>query len=513
MSRLDRRRCGQARALRGSLSLLASVLIVAITSTAILTARGIALRNSELALDRLLNLQGQQALSSYDRSLLERYGLWGFDPAKIDQAQQLRDLAQVPGVKDYSLRFAGELTEPEVLRRQVSQFAKSRVTLELFGEIWQRIQDFRMMGNFLEHSSGLQDAIEGVREFVPAIPATAELTKPLLRSGGVSASMGTEVSSNTLRFSAFHINRHTESDVDEEPVLSEEEIEALDTGLGYVDDMASDLSGVFGQSDDFEISLTDDEGDSDTQSRLMSLLTMVSQGLDVMQFEVPFVLEKILFQEYVLAQFSSAVRGPAAFEKEAQNFQTLSRQNMSKLDFSEKFEAEMILLAQNRAFSARLFVNSTIGATRLATHFMAEVSDAYRMGRHKAAAASISAAIAILSLGTVVLEPASIAYSLALVTAAKNMLLDLRQILEGRGVALYPAASNPLYQVKVYYIDYLRILGLVLPIDKQAEVAAAVIIKNIGHSPVTSIEQQLRLHNGGLVIPYERRWSYAVSTD
>ncbi len=489
--------------LRASISLVACILVVAITGVGLTTVRGISERSREVTLDRVLNLQTQQLLATYDRDLLERYGLWGFDPAGVSESQALKDLKQVSGILSYQFSPDYPLADSEVLLKQVVSFSKTRVSVALIDELIERVKDFRSAGNLLSTSPELQQAIEQVGSVFPRLPAGQPGIPDVIDDNPHYSTL----SLNYTRY--FDRARLAESMEPEEPALSEEEEAQVEEGLKKIYTFEKEIEALLNRPDAQDEDLIPILTPAPADTMVGHLLNLVNRGINLLDFEVPRIFNKVLFQEYILNQFSSQVRGPKAKTAEGKSFITLSGQKMSDLKFTSNFQAESILLTIENEFLARGAVVAALASTRLALNYLALLQDPARMAKHEAIAAVIVTGVAIASLGSVILEPLAVARLLALVDAGRLMLSDVSKLRKGEGVPLYPG-NHALGKIDIYYTDYLRIMGVVPKLENQLAHAARILEKTAGHPLVSGGQHSVSFLSNRREQVIRRGWNYAV---
>lgn len=493
--------------LRGSVTLLASVIIFSITATGMIASKGAKKRQTELELHRLLDLQGEQLLSLYDRNLLERYGIWAFDPLKIDLKFNTKEILSIPGVNYYHMKPHGYYGEGKNFYTQAVHFAKGRLPLRAADELYERIKAFQEAGKVVS-GVPVAAAIEKMSSFLPKLSRGIDL--PAIESG-VSERQGGSKAPPAASGGAAPVSRKAEPDKEQdkdkdkagqkENALTKEEEDALRLFRGEVKAFDAETGSAFQTEEDKKTGL------------LASVLTGLSRGIDALTFELPESLNKLIFQEYVLSQFSSQVRGPDAKTDEGKHFRTLSGQFMSDIKVMQPFEAERILTGFENPHAARAAVSALILSTRLVLNFAAEINDDYRMARHRAKASALSAIIAAATLGEVQLDPEPLSYILALLASGKNAYGDRLKLNKGETAALYPAEGHTLSKVHIYYTDYLRLISLFLPAEELAARAGHYVYLNTELYGMTGADfrASLRAWKDGFI--YERKVQYEILAD
>ena len=125
------------KATEGGISLILAITIFWTSTIAVFSYRYAYIRAEESKLNRLLDLSLKQAMASYDRELLERYGLWGLEEGLINNSFFESGLKQSYLLESFDYKACDQL-EDEVLYEQILTFSKSRVLTEVLSELFTR---------------------------------------------------------------------------------------------------------------------------------------------------------------------------------------------------------------------------------------------------------------------------------------------------------------------------------------------------------------------------------------
>ncbi len=148
-------------------------------------------------------------------------------------------------------------------------------------------------------------------------------------------------------------------------------------------------------------------------------------------------------------------------------------------------------------------------STRLVFRYLPEIMEEDRFAIHKASAALLSQAIAVLTLGYIVIEPEALAYIVAIFPAIPRAAMDVKKLLQGEEVSLYPVPGHSLAKLKVNYIDHLRVFAFLTPHKRKLDMTSQYIKKNMGKSYYCTASFILSVKNGGA---YEKEVSYLESS-
>ncbi len=282
------------KATEGGISLILAITIFWISTIAVFSYRYAYIRAEESKLNRLLDLSLKQAMASYDRELLERYGLWGLEEDLIKNSFFETSLNQSYLLESFDYKACDQL-EDKVLNEQILTFAKSRVLTEVLSELFIRLKGIEEAGE-LVRDSGLRPRIESMRELLDLNPSV----KP-------------QAYLNKAHFLATMLSE-TGASGKEDDDSKEAEDEEKEKALNQIDKMQNQVLDAGKYSQDLL-----PEGDlfsADSPKEILEeLLNYLNRGIHLMQFNVGKGTESFIFHEYVLSQFHSLARGPRLFMK------------------------------------------------------------------------------------------------------------------------------------------------------------------------------------------------------
>lgn len=504
---------------RGSVSILAALIISAVTMTGLAAAAASSYRLQLLRLHRLAELQAEQILSMYDRELLERYGLWGYDPTDIPLKENTSDLISLLPGTSCSIKPLKPLSEPEIFKEQAVHFAKSRLPLRLGEEIYQRLKRIAEGGRslnllpLLEASEKVKNLLPDLSsaESLPQLPASLPPASRNIPSGHTGSAPAKTKGLPPYAENQAEDTKAEEKEEDKEEKEKEkaekeekdreEEIKREGESVWRV---FSEEMKAFGAA---HPEYAPSEGS--LSGLVQSLFEKMDRALSFLDFELPAFMEDLIFQEYILHEFTSQVRGPGAGTEEGRNYRMLSGSLFSDYSVTEKYEAESIITGAKSGHMAKVMVNTLLFSTRLMLNYAEEISNERKMAVHEAKAAAVSAAVVFFSLGTIVLDPEALAMVFALLPALRNADKDVKRLLEGKGVPFYPDPSSFPSRIDIFYVDYLRIIALFRSTDKMAARAGLFVYLNTGVWGMSALEIKAGVPSGGSRNTYERLFEYA----
>ncbi len=207
----------------------------------------------------------------------------------------------------------------------------------------------------------------------------------------------------------------------------------------------------------------------------VSNLEKLAQGLDTLMFTLPEgFTDQILLTEYSLSYFGSQVN-VLKQNGSTRNYRTPDGRLQSKFGESRQYEQEMIATGAEGAKAAKK-VNFFLGGSRIIINLAAILTSSTERATYDATAAAITAGVAAVSLGTVVIPPEAISAVLIIGKSVKTGLKEKNKLLQGEEIKLWPTSGTNAF--KVNYRDHLRLITLVQPREKLLERIGAAISAN-----------------------------------
>ena len=204
-------------------------------------------------------------------------------------------------------------------------------------------------------------------------------------------------------------------------------------------------------------------------------LTALGSRIDqLMTFATPPIYDKFCLMEYALGYFVPRVT--VRSENGASvPLLTLDGRSMAELPDGRASEVECLITGLKDTHVASLVVRMAIISMRSFLQLVALMLDETRLAALRTAATSIAAAIAVISAGTVLIDPELLTWVLAVGEALKAGYQDSQRLIDGKSVPVWP--GKPKISVNVWYQDYLRLLLLMLPQSLVLERSAQLLEK------------------------------------
>lgn len=150
-----------------------------------------------------------------------------------------------------------------------------------------------------------------------------------------------------------------------------------------------------------------------------------------------FVGDKLYLTEYILNYFPAVVT-----QKDGSDLKTPYGKPLKSL--GRNGQAEVIVTGIRNRYQAEKTVKYLIIGMRVAVHLSCKLNDARQMTKYRTLANVLSALIAILTLGHVVLEPEAITYILVTLAAVRAAFKDYGKLIKGKGIPALPSADGPI---------------------------------------------------------------------
>lgn len=419
---------------KASISLLLAISIFWTSSIAIYTYRSAFMRNELLQLERLVDLYASQTLSKYNRDLLSRYGLWGFE--EKEQSTLISKFNKENLLTNNEVEILSKL-EGDILYSDILKFTNTRIHRSYFERIQGLIKSFRE-STVSTREIKLEDILERLQQAIKLFPRDPiDFDEKFPHKPGKAARN-------------LYLNLSSEEDE-----LSTEDFSLWMNFLDLLNSL---------KTFEFKLPFSDESIGFDMgNDPLQSIIELIQKGsINIGDITKPIV-DDMHFNEYVLFQYQSLTRGKHAKSDDGKNFITLTGKKLREQKHYSAIEAEKILLGSKHNTEALIKVIQFQLSNRVFMNYLAEITNESKMNTHKLNAEIVSKIILLVSLGSVQIDGEIIAYALALVPAFIEAAKDLHQLFDGDQVALFPNSSSVFYKVKVDYIDYLRLQALFTP--------------------------------------------------
>lgn len=381
-------------------------------------------------------------LADYDRQLWDEFGLWGTPLDRLNQYNEQMTKTYLKGHirSGREIKASQQLEDDDQLRQQILRHMSIRGPLFWLEEVNQRMDFYQKIGDSLQN-----------QEFQEKVSGSTGLKKIIDRPDHYTGEV---------------------SDLEEENPNIEEEIEdakeAAEDGGGS-GDKAGAMSVLSDLLDDAKEALvpvyqslgTEGQGEQDPTDPSAINDLFVHLDRIFFSYDVPAV-SKLQIQEYLLRYYTMHC---SEVELNGQKIK-LSRpdgtSHRSMIDQGRKHEVEQIIFNDFDPKSAYDKAKWSIYGIIFSHHLVKNFTDQNKLNSYRAIASVISGTIAVLSLGTAVIDPEVLVYGITIVKSIINANTDQAKVQAGKSM-LFKLGDQ---EVEVHYKDFMRIFSLTVSEDK-----------------------------------------------
>ena len=425
---------------RGGISVFLCLVLSAVILFVGTLAQAAQIRAAEHAVVRGLDALISSTLANYERKLLE-LGLFAFSADGVDSdvfsstlPLSLRNLESI-------IVPISPLGQPDVLDHQIIRHMKARLPAVYARMLLTRITDNR---------NGLLVPFNQALQTTSALPAEQKpdlVGKIIVDMSGrkgfsdLFRQIFDDLSSKELRQAVGHVFGEGAEDLGNR-IITQVEQTYRQYAVEYAGCKNSDtIDSAVGKS-----------GWLDPVT-----LTRLGDTLDqIFKFNTVPVYEKLCLIEYVTGYFRSGVD-----YMDQKAIKTLTGKVFHSFPTDRQFEVEQILTGKDNPRSAGSAAKTLLTGLRIAIHLLRILTDSKLYQEIRSIASAISASLLVLSSGAAVIDSNLILILLIMGKAISGGMSDYAELAAGRSVAIWPDKSST--NVDLYYLDYLRLMLLLIP--------------------------------------------------
>ncbi len=455
----------------GSISILAAVISMSILFLSLGIIQYSKIYNEQVSLDRRIDLLGDYILSEYDRDLYRRYGLFGFESGNNYSSFYNENYSELDNSTVFMIQNLTSLYSNSEMKRQILNFTRGRIPTLILSEIEERsnaITDLISRLPSTPEIGGLTDGFfNDIRSIFGSNYSPGSLSMWLdtdeNASGEIFLSNSSSMGSLYLENQTLDNTYSTDEDNSEE--IDTSELDEFNEDLSKLDDISNQLN--------FDETLIIDE--SKYGNNVFSpFMQLIDQANNLIRNNEIMFIDGLIFNEYVLNQFSSRLRNSET------DFESLAGINFNDLSFSSVYEAEEIIIGNSDSRFANNAVQVSIFSIRLLTNVIANYNNSSLMSLYRTTGSIISLLIALITVGHVQVEAEAIASALLIIDSAIDSWSDLQSINEGESLVFYDDNSDKFYtEIELNYYDYLRLIALLVPIENQLDQVGRILNINL----------------------------------
>lgn len=383
----------------------------------------------EANLVRTAVLTSRTALACYDRELYSTFGLFGLQQSDADKAISSIGL---PANVSQSVTAEDPLSEPKAMRDAVARHMSYRAVLSIIQDALDKIRSLKAWEEQLAGSWLIDlepnNLIAGYKTVDPDLP-----------------------------------------DYDEEPEWFEDYNRYMDDNIraSYQESLTF-LAPVFAPDDNglaipIEIRPFEQGGLSGVGTFLDRVFKVMPEG----------ILDHMMLTEYSLCYLSSAV--PFVIRNGVYEYdQTPDGRIIANFSATRSYELEYVATGFQGVSSYRS-IKMLIGMIRFAVHLIYMATNPSIRAHYQSLGVTISAAVAAISLGTVVIPPEAVAWVLMSAASIINGGKEAAQLCKGAEIALWPGKSAR--NIPMRYRDYVRLFIVMQSPDAIAKRLSHVVFQ------------------------------------
>jgi len=415
----------------GSAGIFLCIVLSAVILTEGVLYSAARIRSNEADLARCMRLQISQILCSYNRSLLENYGLYGLDSSSVNS-------------KVFDACFSGKgdavmTAEPENmissadLKTGIADYMQIRMPAVASGEILSRFKGIYsgiLDSDLFKNAKGSQSSewLGYVKGFLGQKD----------KWGGVINSVVAAV--ETVDFTG--------------------KVKDLEEFASSFQEAAGRSATLYLQGESSTV-LPDDFLNPDNLSNIMSYVD------GYMNWEMPGIVDSLLINEYAVSFFDSKVEYIVDGDsKELES--NLLGVPFTEIHGSNRADLEYLLTGIDNEIISFSIAETLIFDMRTIANTGIYLLDNEKMKKAKEIAEILSAAITLVSAGTVSIDPEALKFGVIYVWALKQGFQDVLKLIGGESVILFDHSALDDQEVlkgalMTDYRDYMRVLLLAVP--------------------------------------------------
>lgn len=460
------------RKTRGSISLFLVIVIVAVTFLELTLISAGRQYDLELRAARAADLASDAILASYDKDLAREYGLLAVSDASLPltvKAYIDDDLKQYPAQIDFDFETGSPLTDPAVLREQISSYLKLLYPQMMLTELMNKLDLLEQMGVKAEKAASDGDLID-----IEEIETNGSLSNQLLGLigsstvqagiGGLSNFLGDQEGGDAAHILRNYFKQEADDYDGEgsyEAVLSEEEQAIGDALLGSLGQFETVNEGGLG-----------------------GIAEALSYGIDLLDIPTNNLYDRLLTAEYIVRMGAnwSDQRQKDGLGEQRENIRGIKIDSISRY---RELETEFIISGVENELGQKAAMSLYLGGSRLALRLLGLMMNETEMQSIEAWATILSVGLALVSGGSFAVEPSTLKYIIVYLRAQIEAVEDVNDLLDGRSVELLPYMDG--VDIDSDYLDYLRFFVLFGNEDEQLKRLGETIEKNYIQTYHTSV--------------------------
>ena len=437
----------------------ASVFLCIILSAVVLTEGTLyfaaRIRGAEADLHRCLRLQISQILSSYNESLLEKYGLYGIDSSSVN-TQVFDTCFTGRGDALLEAKPLGLMTEAD-LRKGIPDYMQIRMPSIVSGEILSRFKS--VLGEITDSKIFQKAKNQETSEWLGYI-------KDFL---GQKDKWSDVISS----------------------VVSAVEVVDVSGKMKDFTDFASSFKNAMNRSTTLYLQGDDTPAQANDILNPDNLSNIIGYVDGYMNLDMPSIADDIMINEYAVSFFDSMIE----YTKEDED--KVPESNLLGVAYTDihgnnRADLEYILTGIDNELLSFGAAKILIYDMRIVINFASYLVDKEKMDKAKEIAQILSAAIEVVSVGTVVVKAEILQFAVLYVWALGQGFADMTKLIAGESVSLFDHSALSDQKIledaiSTEYRDYLGIMLLAVPVEWKLSRILTILKKDCGNELYTGV--------------------------
>ncbi len=421
---------------KGDTSLFFLILIPVVMLILFAVFSNAQVEKAELDYIRSLENELDLTLADYDRQLWSEFGLWGVPTGQVNQYASQLEADYAIGddfPTTHRININAILSNIDQLKKQILRHMSYRSLMLSGNELLQRFSEYENLGSILKSSeivadlknkySDPQDILDNPADYV-------ETPEPVPNDTPADPS--------------------DDQDSGEEPGAEDVE-EAKNTAFNTVADLIGRAKGLLVPY--YQSSGTD----MPTNPLAPSSLSAITKNVDQLfiNYEIP-ILSRLQIDEYMFNYYTSHCPEIEINDKKILLKTPYGISHQTLIDGGRENEVEQIIFHNFNKNTALNLAKTSVFSVCFTYHLIDKAMDEELQTLYLTEATALSAAIAAVSLGYVIIEPASLQYVIMLIDVLTDASADFSKVMDGKCMTI--EAGD--FDMDLNYRDFLRIFAL-----------------------------------------------------
>lgn|GEM_PF-982072 len=378
-------------------------------------------------------------LADYDRQLWNEFGLWGTDINKLNQNNEFISKSYMgssnymPYVYDTNIEMKHDLSDNQQFKKQILRHMSYRAPALLIDEIIDRYSNYSNLNNNLS--------------LVSTNNLGSELVDPEKIQKNPENYLG-DISELDVEIPK---QESSDDETESQELTEEEQNELSSKAMELLGDKISEAKSLLipvyeSSGTDIPANPLDPNSISTITSHLDSILV---------NNETP-VLDSVLISEYLFNYYTMHCSQLELNTGKKTLVTPDGRKHQTLIDAGRKHEIEQIVFNEDDPEKAYKTAKNYISGICFSYHLIDCMTDQVKQNIYFAEAIVLSGAIALASLGGVVIDPEPLSYLFMLIDVCIKTHRDVKQVISGKMINLKFSDID----IKLNYKDFMRMFLL-----------------------------------------------------